>query len=459
MKKKESVKSQMFSIAVPVMFNLLFMQIQLIIDRAFLGHVNSDYLSAIGNVNFPLWTSMSVIWALGTGSAILISQSLGAGKRGKAEDYGAASLKYNSFLSILLFLIWFFFSGTIFKLMGVAEPVLGYSSRFIKIYSFSIIGFGLAASVNAIFQGSKMTSPIMYAGFFKSGLNIILDYILIFGNLGFPAMGLEGAAFATLISDCIGTSVLVSWMMLSRKLPVKINIKKTVLSPLGDYLKIIKIGIPSSLEEFLWNFGNLILVRFLNAISILAAGIYTLIFSIELIPALIFVSIGQASTTMAGYKTGEGNKKGIKKIINTGMASCWIISLAFAIIFYFFPRPILSAFSKDADVINNSVVLLLISCCTFLPKSANIIFGGGIRGQGNTKWMLFTQIFGTAFIVCISFLYMFVLNLGILGLFLAVFTDELVRSGINGMKFYRSINHEMRFFKLEDLPGKADETA
>jgi putative MATE family efflux protein len=452
-----SLKYQMFSIATPIMFNLLFFQLQIIIDRAFLGHVNSDFLSAIGNVSFPLWTSMSVIWALGTGTTILISQSLGAKNKLKAESYCASAFKYNSILSLILFLVWFIFSDVIFKLMGVVEPILSYSTRYVKIMSFGILTIGLVTSTNAVFQGSKITGPMMYTGFFRNTLNVILDYSLIFGHFGMPKLGLEGAAIATVIADFIGSFSLFVWMYLDKRLPIKIKFKKALFSPFKEYLNIIKIGIPASLEELLWNAGNLTLVRYLNMLNIVASGIYTLIYSIELIPALIFVSLGQAVSTMTGYKTGEGNKKEIKKIVNTGLISAFIVSITIAVIFLFFPKIILSIFSKDTDLINQSILFLFVSCFTFIPRSSNIIYGGGIRGQGNTKWMLYTQIFGTFFITSISYFFIFTLKFGILGLFIGMFTDELVRAFINGIKFYSSIKKENRFLRLDEILKKLEE--
>ena len=91
-------------------------------------------------------------------------------------------------------------------------------------------------------------------------------------------------------------------------------------------------------------------------------------------------------------------------------------------------------FSKDANEINGCGFYLILMCVNLYAKSANIIIGNGIRGSGNTKWMFYTQIFGTCFIIGVSSLFVRVFGLGITGVFLAVIADELVRAVINFFK-------------------------
>ena len=95
-------------IAVPIICSNLISQIQMLIDRAFLGNLHPIYMSALGNVNSPVWTTMSFCFSIVTGASILISQGVGAGNKEKTEDYAASMLKWNNVIPVLLFFFWLF---------------------------------------------------------------------------------------------------------------------------------------------------------------------------------------------------------------------------------------------------------------------------------------------------------------------------------------------------------------
>ena len=103
------------------------------------------------------------------------------------------------------------------------------------------------------------------------------------------------------------------------------------------------------------------------------------------------------------------------------------------------PRQIVALFTKDTAVIATCGVYLLISGINLISKSANIIIGNGIRGSGNTRWMLYTQLLGTVGIVCIAAFFVYICKLGIVGVFLAVLVDEAVRAVLNLGKYLRIV--------------------
>ena len=101
-------KKTLWKIALPLLMNMLISQVQLIIDRSFLGKLDVDYMSALGNVTAPFWTTMSVIWALTTGATVLMSQAIGAGREESVEGLGHCVLKFNSIISFFVMVMWLF---------------------------------------------------------------------------------------------------------------------------------------------------------------------------------------------------------------------------------------------------------------------------------------------------------------------------------------------------------------
>lgn len=436
--KNGDINKSLLKIGFPIFTGMLVNQVQQITDQAFLGNASAAYLSAVGNASNTIWTTVSFLFALGTGTAILVSQKIGEGNKEKAEEILGSTFVYSSVFAVIIFAAWFFFTTDIFRLMGLREPVLGFAATYTRIYTFSVLLSGVTSAANAVFNGNGYTKPMMITSILRAGINAILDWVLIFGHFGFPALGIAGAAIATLVADIVGCAYGVS-AAFSKKLPVRLSLAAIKKANLRNYLAVIRIGVPAGLEEFAWNLGNILLIRFLNEVSPLAAGIYTIAVAITMIPGIFFMGIGNAVTTLSGRRTGEGRPGEIKPIVRQGMALCWIASGICLALFGAFPRVFVRIFTGDEGVIAEAAVMLLVSSLTLFPKSANMIYGGGIRGTGDTKWMLLTQIFGTALVLVAAKILIFNFSLAVLGLFVAVFIDELVRGAVNGVYFHAKV--------------------
>ena len=118
--KKERYISSIMKIAFPLILSNAISQVQMIIDRMFLGQVDPLYMSAIGNVNSPMWTSMSFCFAITAGASILISQNVGAGNMDKVKEYTSSMIKWNNLPWLIIFICWLLFGEKIFALLGVS---------------------------------------------------------------------------------------------------------------------------------------------------------------------------------------------------------------------------------------------------------------------------------------------------------------------------------------------------
>lgn len=418
-------------IAVPILLSNLISELQMLIDRVFLGRVNSLYMSALGNVNSPMWTTMSFCFSLVVGASILISQGVGAGDTEKTEEYAAAMLKWNNIIPILLFLFWSFWAKDVFTIMGVSDNVMPLCLEYTKYFAPIFLVVGLEASSTVIMQTSNYTKPLVYYGIVRAGSNMLLDYILIFGKFGFSALGIKGAAIATTIAEYAGCFYVLFIFATSKKLTTRPKFKAVWNAKFKPFFTSAKLGINTAFEDFAWNFGNLILIKILNSINEMAAGIYSIIFGIEVIVVVIVGAIGNGTMTLTGEATGKRDVKQYIGVCEIAYGLCVSLAMVTLVICLLFPGQIIGLFTTDKDIIASSGLYLILMCLNLYGKSANIIVGNGIRGSGDTKWMLYTQIFGTIFIISMAALFVYVLKLGIKGVFLAIIVDELVRAGIN----------------------------
>jgi putative MATE family efflux protein len=436
-------KKNIFTIALPIIFQSVVHQLQILIDRAFLGQIETSYLSAIGNVMIPYIALISFGWAGTSGISILVSQRLGGGLPEKAREYTESGIFYFTNFFTALAAVWILFPAGIFSLLGAKGEVLAFAVSYVRILAISLVFLGIDASSAAALQGSGYTAPIMVVGVIKNLLNILLDYLLIFGHLGLPRLEVEGAAIATTISNIVGTILLFLWLKGSTKIAFSITIRN-ILSPVwSSFKEILKVGVPAGTEAMLWHAGQVVIAVLLNGLDQQAIGIFTLIFGIQILVAASYFGFAQAAQTLVGFKWGE------KKFLE-GIAmgiSCFRITLLVCSGFFFIlislPEPILKIFSSDQTVIDRGVILLYIVAVNIFLQGANVVIGAGIRGTGNTLWMLYSQIFGTVYVLTMAWFSIYHLNWGLPGLYLTIASDELIRGFINFLK--------LKFYSLPKL--------
>ncbi len=428
---------RILAIAVPIMLSSLISELQMMIDRVFIGKLSLDCMSAVGNASTPIWTTMNVIFSFTTGATIIVSQAYGAKEIDKAKNTLASLFKYNNVLAILLFLFWLICPQVAFHLMHVDESIIGMSVDYARFYSPIFILTGIGASVSCMLQAEQKTKIMVFYGATRSLANVALDYVLIFGHFGFPAMGVKGAALATTIAELLGDLIVLFYVLLSKKLELKPSSRQILKAKIKPYFETLKYGSAAAAEEFAWNLGNLYLIVMMNEISVEAAGIHSIVFGVELIAVAIVCAVGTATLSLSGYETGRSNIRGVRDVVVSSLILCGAIAAFNLLLFVLFPQPILSCFTKDETVIALAPLYLLIVGIDLFPKSGNIIIGSGIKGYGEPSWMLKTQLFGTVFVIAASSVMVLVLHMGIIEIFIMVVVDETLRLILNSWKLHR----------------------
>ena len=345
-------------------------------------------------------------------------------------------IKFSNVLPVLLFFFWMFCSPLVFRLMGVSPNVMKFCVTYTRFYSPVFLIVGLYAAYGVVFQTSNYTKPLVTYGIIRSVLNIFLDYVLIFGKLGFPRMEITGAALGTTIAEYVGALYLLYITIAKRKeFFTSPGFKQILTSKFSPFIKSVKLGLPTACEDLLWNAGNLCIIRILNTINEVAAGIYSMVFTVEVIFVVVIGAIGNGTLTLTGEATGAKDNTLYRNIVKTSIKWAFLVCGVALVFISIFPKFTLSLFTTDKEVIEMSVVYIILVAVNLFGKSGNIILGSGIRGYGDTKWMLFTQILGTVGVVSLAALCVFVFKLGMLGVFIAVLCDEGLRALINFARF------------------------
>lgn len=433
----KKIAFSLFTIAAPIIVQNLVQYIQLQVDMAMLGRYNIHFLSAVGNVLFPYNILYSSLSAISMGATILIAHAIGAKSLKSAQRYAEVSFFYNILISIPMFLILFLLPHSIMQWMGTSGEISEQGTVFMKNLSYSFLSFGIELSIVAILQGMGRTKAIMYAAILRTTVNVILDWLLIYGKFGFPEMGIKGAAIATTISNIAATLFFIIYFITDRKLYFKPTIAGIFKPKWSIEKNSITVGFPYGMEAMLWSFGQLILIRLINLVDPYAAGSFILVARIQAVAFYFYFGLARGTLTMVGQRMGAGQKNEAFHVAMVSLRVALTICIVANILFLTIPKNILGIFTTDTEVINYLRPLFFIIAFTIFPVSVNVVVGNAIRGMKDTQWMFMTQILGTLFVIAMSSLMLFVFNLNIVGIFLTIFADEVIRAIINFRRFHK----------------------
>lgn len=428
-----TLTKSIFAIALPVMLQNVTEYVLAFTDTIFIGHYRTEGLSVIQNVYGPFFTFFSFFIAIAQGSTILIAQAIGAGKPRKAEQTAEVSFFFNQIISVAYLLFFFFLAEPVLSAIGAKGEVLTQGVQYARIMSFIFLGMGFSLTSAAIFQGIGKTLPIFISALIRTVMNVFLAWCFIFGNLGFPQLGIPGAALASLISDLTGQVFLVVCVFRIREFRITL---KGILRPVfGIYRKVLKIGIPSGAEYMLWSGGQLVLIYLLNQVDQFAAGFFGLLNTIVALSVNIYNGVSIASLTLVGQAVGAKNRKLAFRSGNLGIIFCLVVCMVIGTFFLIYPRQMIGIFSNDPKVVTDLAPMMVLLFGILFPKAVNISAGNAIKGTGDTRWMMWTQFAGTVLIILMANVFISIFHLGLFGMMLAVLIDELWRAVINYARF------------------------
>jgi putative MATE family efflux protein len=437
---RNDLRFKLFAIATPIIVQNLVHYIQLQVDMAMLGHSNTLFLSAVGNVLFPYNIIISFLTALSAGATVLIAHSFGGKSLNSAKRFAEVSFFYNSLISIPFFLILFLLPHTLMTWMGTSEQINLYATQFMKSLSFSVLFLGIELSIASILQGVGKTRAIMVMAIIATITNIFFDWVLIYGHLGFPALGIMGSGIATSIANFCGMVYLVIAYISTKRLPFKTSLGGILKPRWSIQKRNIIVGLPYGLEAMFWSFGQIIIIRMVNEINEYAAGIYVLISRIQAITFFFYLGIAKATMVLVGQEIGAGNREQASHISYMSLLYSFALCVLASSVFLIFPEQILFIFTSDQGLITGAVPLLNIIAITIFPVTVNVVIGNAIRGFKDTKWMFYTQSFGTVFVISLSAVLLFVFHLDLKGVFITILCDELIRASLN----YKHFRHLIR---------------
>lgn len=425
---KRHIRSKVISLSLPALLNMFLISFVGIADMIMVGRLGPSAISAVGMVNQPNFLVISVFMALTVGTTALVARFVGARDIQTARSVAKQSLVVSIFFGIGISMFLYIFAPYIEKGMGAEPDVLVLGITYMRIIAMGMPFNVLSMIIGAILRGSgDMKTPLL-ADTVANLTNVIGNYILIFGKLGAPALGVAGAGIATSISRFISMSILL-YVLYNGRTIVKLSLRDSYRLD-GDIIKrVLNIGIPSALEQFVLRSGQLAFVRIIAELGTVTFATHQIAMNIQSLSFMPGQAFSMAATTLVGQLLGAKRPEIAEESARQTRLIGMMVAGVTAFIIFFFGRYLVMLYTSDSSIIEQARTCLRIIAAIQPAQSTQFILAGALRGAGDTRFPLYSTMIGMwGMRVALSYLFVLVFNWGLTGAWLAIAFDQVMRA-------------------------------
>ena len=396
-----------FSLGFPLLFGRLSHYFHQVTDSAMMGHFGkgSNELAALAMAGIFYWMMTTLVWPLNAGIQAMVTRKKGAAEKGISNDEEIGIVFDNGLLTTLIVITFAvalsFLARPFLTLLIRDKDVLELAVDYIDIVRFSLIPFGLMNMLARFFASVKIARHLMAVSILTNLLNFAFNYILIFGRLGFPAMGIKGAALGTLLSCLCGLIyILIIYFRKNHMSRYKYfrfkDIRKNIIT------NILKIAAPPGIQNFMVFLFILFYESMVEKISVTALAATTVAFSAFRINKTLVGGFSHAAAIHTGNAIGANDGQSAKRAVAAGQFIALIVGIAVFTAAFFFPDILAVIFSKNTETLAEIArAFRFFSIFYFIEITAftiELVF----VNNGYGRYVLFSE-FSTNFIFIIAF--------------------------------------------------------
>lgn len=389
------VNQLLLSMAVPMVLSMMVQALYNVVDSIFVARLSEDALTAV-TLAFPLQNIMIAMGVgIGVGVSALMSRMLGQEDQEMADRYAMQGFVLAGISVVAFFIIGLVFlnpyvSSQVDPTMDNAAGIAADCVAYLRIICMLSFGLFLATLCEKLLSGTGRTVHTMVAQMTGAVTNIILDPIMIFGLLGFPAMGVAGAALATVIGQILGGFVgLALNLKVNRDIHLKLSYLKPDFSMMGA---ILKISLPSILMQAIGSMLTYCLNIILMGFSKTAVAVYGAYFKLQSFVFMPIFGLNNGMVPIIAYNYGARNKERIHQTVRLAMAYAVGIMLLGLLVCNIFPEQLLLIFDASEDMIAMGIPAFKTISLSFAFAGICIICGSVCQAFGYAMYSLITSI-------------------------------------------------------------------
>jgi len=422
---------KVFSIAIPAALKHLVDILQIFIDMIMVGMVSISALAAVG-MSMQFMMIINVLMTLYVvGGNALISRFIGQGRKRRASALLYSLSIFAALLSVLVTIGGYIGSEYIYAMMGADPDVVEQGSLYFKIISLGMVVIFIDTLLYNALSAAGDTKNSLYIKLFSSAINAFLNYVFIFGHYGFDAMGIEGAAYATVISYCFNV---LAYYILLKKQHSKLNLIPIIRAK--DLIRAWHVGWGAALDRGVSSISFLFFVAIIAAYGTVELAGYQVGLRIEGIAFMPGFGFAIAATALVGQSLGSKDKA---KAYNMGIISgriAYVFMGSVGLFLILFPEFLVGFFTKDAATIAVASYYLILVGLAQIPLAIMFVYSGALRGAGATKTTLKVNVISLWIFRVIPSYIAYKMGYGIIAIFIIMNVETLIK-GIIYMYIYK----------------------
>lgn len=376
-----TISRQLLRLSSPIMFGMLIFTFYLLSDLYFVSRLGSDAVAALSISSNVFFIHLGLSFIIGTGAMALIAQSCGAKDMERAKTIFEQSIMLSIIIGSVAAVTGVVMAQPYISFFGGRGLALKWGIEYFQIYSVSLLFLLLLHVLGSCYRGLGDTKTSMLIMLQSLLINIILDPVLIFGLAGFQALGVKGAAIASLISQVYGVTIYI-YLIFIKKQHIHLN-GPWMLNP-GIIKQSLTIGLPSGLTYFLMTANLLITYRVVSPYGTGALASLGIGFRIVQAIYLPSVAIADAMAAMVGQNYGAKKYFRIIATFWTGWRISAIFMITGTMICWLFPDFFIHLFSHDPQVTHYGVIYLKIISLANVMVGTILTVSAVFQGLGKT---------------------------------------------------------------------------
>ncbi len=437
---------KVFAVALPIMVQNGITNFVNMLDNIMVGKIGTAEMTGVAISNQLFFVFNLCVFGGFSGIGIFTAQFYGKGNMKGVRD----SLRFKAWVGVLLsalaLLVFGFFGAPLISTFlhesengGNIEAILAYGLRYLRIIMIGIIPFAITQMYSSTLRETGRTLPPMLFGVAAVLLNLLFNYLLIFGKFGFPRLGVEGAAVATVMSryvECIG---LVIWTHKNKeKNPFVKGLYKTLSVPLSSAGAMTSKGLPLLINEAMWSLGVTTLTQRFSTRGTDVVSALNICTTLSNVMNIVFISLGTAISIMVGNLLGAGKMKEARDT-DTKLLTFTVISSVFMGLIMAAISPLFPKIYNTTDSVRSLATFFIIVMACYMPLSSFINGSYFTLRSGGKTWITF--LFDSVYIWCVNVMLAFVLtaftDLSIYPIYIICYGVDIVKC-ITGVILVRS---------------------
>lgn len=436
----KTIRNKIYKLILPITFDNILQLTAGLVSMAMIGRVSALAVGAIAlstRITQMVW---AIFKGITTGATVFVAQAFGA------NDYKRLRhVIQQTLLSIIIFIIFIqqiiFWNASFF--LNVFKPdhnLMVQATLYLKVVSFGLPFWVIMILVSGVLQGMGNAKTPVKITMIMNIINILIGYLIIFGNCGMPRLGILGAAIGLDIAQFIG-AIIGLYVLFNKEgvLGTLFNLDFFKLD-IKEIINVYRVGIPTAFESVFWQLAAIVLTKVILTFGLVALDAYQIGLNAESISFTPALGFAIAATALVGQSLGANDGETAKKYLKELIKGTTLLTIFLSALLIFMPKQVMGLLTNNKNVIELGSKYLFLMGLVQLPQNISGVLNGSLRGAGYTWVPMVVAFTGIWLIrVPVSLILTYCFHFNVIAIWVVICIDQITRFGLS-ITIYRVKN-------------------